>query len=522
MLTWMIYAVSVSAVLCVAALVAEHSARHRRSSSRWFWLLAIIASLLIPAVMTFVSIQIPEAIRPAVSTNIITFHEITSTRLSPAIWIESRDGGSSAFQSARSIAKSLWIVTSALMSLLLLTSVISLYWRKRLWSFSLVFGVPVYISADVGPAVVGLFRPQIVLPIWILDSPQEQQAAVIAHEQSHIDARDPALLTLALCLITFMPWNLPLWWQLRRLRFAIEVDCDARVLKSGHKFAIYGETLIAVGERQSRYIGSMAGMSESKSFLERRLEIMLRKPIKQKLIIAVLLGCMSTALVTLAAQVSPPIMSESSSEHIQIKLAPEALDRYTGQYKFVDRSIMTVRREGDHLSTRLTGQDWLEHYPESESSFFAKKVKATISFEMNGNEKASALTLHQNGFDMRMPRVDAAEAEQIEADVAAKIKNQTATPGSEEALRRLIAGTMSGNPNYAEMSAPLAKATREQLPHLKDGLNAMGPVQSIQFVGVGNQGWDVYQVKYESGTSVWRIRLSSSGIIDGALVNSGP
>ena len=59
MLTWMIYAVSVSAVLSVAALIAEHSARQRRSPSRWFWLLAIVASLAIPAAMTSISIEIP-------------------------------------------------------------------------------------------------------------------------------------------------------------------------------------------------------------------------------------------------------------------------------------------------------------------------------------------------------------------------------------------------------------------------------------------------------------------------------
>jgi len=43
--------------------------------------------------------------------------------------------------------------------------------------------------------------------------------------------------------------------QLRRLRCAIEVDCDARVLKAGHDTASYGETLIVVGQRRSLYIG---------------------------------------------------------------------------------------------------------------------------------------------------------------------------------------------------------------------------------------------------------------------------
>ena len=77
-----------------------------------------------------------------------------------------------------------------------------------------------------------------------------------------------------------MPWNLPLWWQLRRLRYAIEVDCDARVLAGGLDPAHYGETLIAVGERQSAYVGAVAAMSESRSFLEERIRIMISKPVK--------------------------------------------------------------------------------------------------------------------------------------------------------------------------------------------------------------------------------------------------
>jgi len=75
-----------------------------------------------------------------------------------------------------------------------------------------------------------------------------------------------------------MPWNLPLWWQLRRLRRAIEVDCDARVLNAGHDVNRYGETLLEVGQRHSAFLGSVAAMSESKSFLEQRIRIMLSKP----------------------------------------------------------------------------------------------------------------------------------------------------------------------------------------------------------------------------------------------------
>ena len=52
----------------------------------------------------------------------------------------------------------------------------------------------------------------------------------MAHERSHLDAGDPRLIALAVTLLVLMPWNPLLWWQFRRLRRAIEVDCDTRVL----------------------------------------------------------------------------------------------------------------------------------------------------------------------------------------------------------------------------------------------------------------------------------------------------
>ena len=97
-----------------------------------------------------------------------------------------------------------------------------------------------------------------------------------------------------------------------------------------------------------------------------------------------------------------------------------------------------------------------------------------------------------------------------------------ATPGSDAALRRHIDGLQVGNPIYSEMSPDLQQAPREQLPRLKEDLNRIGPVESVRFVGVGNQGWDIYQVTHDSGSSTWRIHLAGNGVIDGLLVQVGP
>jgi bla regulator protein blaR1 len=246
------------------------------------------------------------------------------------------------------------------------------------------------------------------------------------------------------------------------------------------------------------------------------------KPVKRKLLVAVLLGCMSITLVTLAAQVSPPIMNEASNEHTQVPIPAEVLDRYVGAYKASETTVLKFRREGDHLMSQRTGQGWIGKYPMSDTKFFAKVVEATDTFVVDNSGHVTALVHYQNGREATYPRVDTAEGERIEAILAAKVKSQIATPGTEDALRRTIEGLRSGNPIYSEMSPDLQEATRKQLPDLKEGLERLGPVENIQFVGVGNQGWDIYQVTHDLGSSTWRIHIARNGIIDGALVQSGP
>jgi hypothetical protein len=374
----------------------------------------------------------------------------------------------------------------------------------------------------VGPAVVGLLRPRIAVPGWVKLALPSQQAAVIAHEQAHLDARDPQLFTIALALLVFMPWNLPLWWQLRRLRYAIEIDCDARVLEAGVDPAHYGETLIAVGERQSAYIGAVAAMSESKSFLEERIEHMIRRPVRWRRLGAATLASVSLALTALAAQVSPPnadvpaptASAVAKPERRETKLPATTLDRYIGSYKFQQGQIFTVTREGTILKAQLTGQPAVEIYPESETAFFYKVVDAQVDFAPDG----SSLTLHQGGGSFTMPRIDEGTRAQLRADLQARIATNTPAPGSEAAVRKMAAALSAGKPNYEDMEKPLADATRSQMPQIGASIQSLGAIQSIEFQRVGDGGWDVYRVKYANGALLWRIGLSESGKLNYALI----
>jgi hypothetical protein len=68
----------------------------------------------------------------------------------------------------------------------------------------------------------------------------------------------------------------------------------------------------------------------------------------------------------------------------------------------------------------------------------------------------------------------------------------------------------------------MVQATRDQLGDLHAGLAPFGAVQSIRFLGVGNQSEDVYVVKQERGeVHHWRIAPDSKGTICMALVSPG-
>jgi hypothetical protein len=199
-----------------------------------------------------------------------------------------------------------------------------------------------------------------------------------------------------------------------------------------------------------------------------------------------------------------------------------ALDSCAGFYQLSDNAVFTVTREADHLLTHLPGQPNVPFHAQSPTEFFTDVVDAQITFVRDEPGPATSVILHQGGVSYAMPRIDAATARQIANRTEEKVKSQSPSPGTEAALRRLIDGIIIGKPNYDEMSAVLAEATRQQLPNLQRGLSELRAVESVTFLGVAAQGEDVYSVRHENGASHWRIALDSNGTISTAWVTPGP
>ena len=130
------------------------------------------------------------------------------------------------------------------------------------------------VSPAVGPAVVGALAPRVVIPQWALSLDAPARALMLRHEREHIRARDPLLLLGGALATTFAPWNAALWLIVRRLRLAIEIDCDQRVLRASAQRREYGELLLTVGARQSAPLPFATSLAERRPFLERRIRAM--------------------------------------------------------------------------------------------------------------------------------------------------------------------------------------------------------------------------------------------------------
>jgi len=251
-------------------------------------------------------------------------------------------------------------------------------------------------------------------------------------------------------------------------------------------------------------------------------------------LIAKILGCrdwnaLAARIQSGNGQTAPPAEKLPSGDNptgqpARQKIALDAaiLEDYAGLYQLEDSAVFRVTREADHLLAQLTGQKQITFYAQTPTEFFTDVVDAQITFVRDGRGPATSVILHQSGGHFPMRRVDSATAQQIEGRLAEKVKAQTATPGTEAALRRLIDGIISGKPNYDEMSAGLAEATRQQLESLQSGLAELHAVMSVRFLGVDHQGNDVYSVRHENGASHWRIALDSKGTIVSAWVTPGP
>ncbi len=277
MISLVAYAILVSGLIGLAALLTERNLADFGWPRRGVWLLALIASLALP-VISLLPQPIDETPAASVaSASLDVMPAIAMTDIRSAISGVTADLWLTRINRHRIDAAlvSLWIASSVGMLLILAFAASSLRRITHGTATTTIGNHRVVLSDRVGPAVIGFVRPAIILPRWLAVADSNLRALVIAHECEHVAARDQLTLLVALLLVAAMPWNPLLWWQFRRLRLAIEVDCDARVLRGDVDELAYSEALLYVRKHATSVPMGAIALTEPASQLERRIRIML-------------------------------------------------------------------------------------------------------------------------------------------------------------------------------------------------------------------------------------------------------
>ena len=308
MTLWILWSVLVTSGLALAAAALDRAASYLGISHRAVWMGAIAVAIAFPLARALRSAPEAEATeslcsapyRPggqearAASSPVETDAAVTLARFA--------DAGRRA---DRWIATA-WITASVILLVLFLRALIALRRERASWPTEETELGPVLVSPDIGPAVVGFRRPRIVLPSWAVTIDRDTRALLLRHEHEHVRAHDMLVLLAGEIARIALPWNAALWWMERRLRLAIELDCDARVIRAAGGTHRYGSLLLAVAARNERAPSLATALSEPGSHLETRINAMTASRPRRPRLAAMSFATLAVAVVSMVAWAPQP------------------------------------------------------------------------------------------------------------------------------------------------------------------------------------------------------------------------
>ena len=305
LLSLMVYVMTVSLFLGLAGWAFERAVRVFDFPTRWIWAGAMAGSFG----YTLVAILRPPASALPLGTVVST---PLDALLIPVVGSITRlaDVSPSGI-GLDTLLGAGWVVLTLAVAAVLMRAHLRLRSDRSTWTPSELHGRDVLVSEDLGPGVVGWIRSVIVMPRWAFGMPPREQELMLQHEGEHCNAGDTRLAGLSLLLLTLLPWNLPLWWQVHRLRLAIEIDCDHRVLNRLADVKRYARLLVEISARGTASRLSALAFARPIPSIERRILAMTdtRDPRYMRTVGLTLLAAL---LVVASCAVDPPMAPPTS------------------------------------------------------------------------------------------------------------------------------------------------------------------------------------------------------------------
>ncbi len=364
---WLVYVSALGAAIAVIALLLERIAKWYGSPTRWVWLAAILVIVALPAALNL-ALPAPDPVASTptpVVPGLVPIHRARYSRINI-------DG----------TVLALWFLASAALSVRIVGGALALRRRRKSWIAARLSGVEVLVADELGPAVIGWTKLTTVIPRWALTFNERSRALMLEHEAQHAQSGDPYLRSVALVALIVMPWNPALWWAMRRLRLAVEMDCDQRVLARGVDPREYASLLLAVGERMSATPFAWAtALGGSRSFLERRVIAMTTRlgPRYRRLAMAGV-GAVIVALIAIAcaAPVPDSLVTTANTE------APTHAKASTGYEIVADTLLFTCQDSPEARADTACARGprvFVNYRRRGSDTFVAREDRATNSKE---------------------------------------------------------------------------------------------------------------------------------------------
>jgi TonB family protein len=330
---WMLYCVAIATIFVVVGHALERGLHLAARPIRWAWTVALAGSVLMPTAAwlwpeAFTAVALPAAERASSPPSVAKEGGAETSPVGAAA-----SHGAFALADLDGVLRWAWALSSATVILTLAAAALRLSALRRQWRAAVIDGQRVLVSDNLGPAVAGLLPPYVVMPRWALRLGEEQRRLMLAHEGEHLRAGDPWLLAAGTAALVLAPWNVAVWWLLRRLRLAVEIDCDARVLGRGHAVREYGELLLQVGQRSARFLVGAPALGEPRSFLEHRIRRMAPRLPRWRWLGATAALVVSAAAIIAACEAPRPVGPEVAAPPDAVATpAPARLDKPDGAY----------------------------------------------------------------------------------------------------------------------------------------------------------------------------------------------
>lgn len=332
---WMLGATLFALLLSIAAYAIERALRLTQRATRTPWVVALILAIVWPALA-------PEVLRQLTADDAAMALVINSDAASPATLIANQLPASSrSWEELTATALlAIWGVISFVMITRLIIAARALARVTRNSQQIQLDGEPVLVTESLGPAVIGLWTPRVAVPEWFLQLDASLRAVVLRHEREHCASRDPQLVWLASLAIAVMPWNIGVWILSRRLRLALEIDCDSRTLKREANTERYGKLLLLIAQRQSSYpLASM--LAESTSHLSRRITAMQMTPLKKPAVRVFLCGAIATGalIVACSPRLSSDLTGPTPPTNMNVAAAKQAAEQGVGGTVYYESQV---------------------------------------------------------------------------------------------------------------------------------------------------------------------------------------